>query len=463
MSAGGGVRRGTRRTARFGQEGGRVPGPGLKLGRGLRPVLHAFLLLMLVLAPVPLAAQQGDWGGTLDSASNLRADAERSDPELQQLLRLGLWAEVFGELRGGSTVRATGEVSYRFEYDQDPDEDVLQLLNLDLLRLVASIPTLLGPGSTVEVTFGRFVFEEPTGVIWGHTGDGLRLENRAPGWGLVAAGAYTGLLLNPVSAIRMTETDSADESDTDEFFGPRRAIGLLAAQLPELVGRQSATTFAIVQRDLRDADEDEETLDTWYLGALVDGPIEPVRGLYYELFGVGGFGRYRLEGDGETDISSGLYGLRLQYFREAYRSSRAFLEWLHASGGDRLDPFVAINAPGTGFAFSPDLTNLMLASGGYSFRPFTGSAREPITTFQAGGAVRAFFRSAVDGAVFDAAGLNLESDRRYVGSEMELRLVSRPRSDFGLAFTNAVFIPNSDLFEDSDPRYRGRFEISLGF
>ncbi len=422
------------------------------------PAALAGMLMIVAHAP----AQQLDWGGTFDSATNLRDDPSREDTVFQQSFRLGLWAEVFAELRDERTVRFTAEGSYRLEYDEDDDDHPLHVLNPDLLRLRASFPLVFGPGSTLDFTAGRFRFGEPTGAIWNHPGDGLSVEARLPRVWVQVAGAYTGLLLNPVSDIRMTQTDLEEEDDTDELFGPRRAIGRLQLQLPELIGRQRLTGFGIVQVDLRDPDDGEETLDTQYVGLRLDGPVEPVRGLYYEVFGARGFGTFNEEGNGDTSVSSGLYGARVRYFRERLRYSRLFAEWLHASGGDALDPFVAINAPAAGFAFSPDLANLMLATAGYSLRPFSDSASAAAAGLQAGITARGYFRSTTKDVFFDAPGVDADSDSRYAGAEGELRLASRPTADLGFAFTSAVFFPNDDLFVDSDPWYRGRFELSIG-
>jgi len=416
-----------------------------------------------VLPNEPLTAQEFDWGISSDSSTNLRDDPRRDDAELQQLLRVGLWAELHGKFRDDRTVRFTTEGSYRFEYDQDEDEDTLHILNLEMLRLHAGFPLLFGPGSSLDLSAGRFRFRDPTGRIWNHTADGASFELRFPRWWLQTAGAYTGLLLNEVSDIRMTPTDSEEQSDRDEYFGPQRAIGLVRLRLPELIGRQSFTAFVVLQFDLRDPDDQEETLNTQYYGLRLAGPIEPVRGLYYDAFGAAALGQLVQQGGGESEITAGLYGARLRYFRERLRFSRILLEWLHVSGSEEQE-FVAINAPATGLAFSPELSNLMLATLGYSLRPFTNSASPALAAVQTGLSARTFLRSSVEsGAVDVPADLIDDDDARYLGTELELRLAMRPTSELGLVFTNAMFFPNDDAFLESDRWYRGRFELSLGF
>lgn len=438
----------------------------MKGRRGRPSIVFAFVVLTAGLAAPPglVTAQEFDWGVSSDSSTNLRDDPRRDDAELQQLLRVSLWVELHGEFRDDRTIRFTTEGGYRFEYDQDEDEDTLHILNLDTLRLRAGFPLLLGPGSSLDVTAGRFRFRDPTGRIWNHTADGASFELRFPRWWLQGAGAYTGLLLNEVSDIRMTPTDSDEQSDSDQYFGPQRAIGLVRVRLPELIERQSLTAFALLQFDLRDRDDDEETLNTQYYGLQLDGPVEPVRGLYYDVFGAAALGRLEEEGGGESDITAGLYGARLRYFRERLRFSRILLEWLHASGS-REQEFVAINAPSTGFAFSPTLSNLMIATLGYSLRPFSTAASPALAAVQTGLTARSFMRSSVEtgaAAVMPEA-TDAADDSRYLGTELELRLAVRPTSELGLVFTNAVFFPNDDAFLESDRWYRGRFELSLGF
>ncbi len=413
----------------------------------------------LFITVAPAWAQQFDWGGTLDSATNLRADPDRDEAEFEQGLRSALWAELFAEFREERRLRITGEGSYRFTYDQQGNTDPEHVLNLDMLRLRSRFPLLFGPGTAFELTAGRFGFADPTGYIWNHPGDGLQVDLRFLRWRLRLAGAYTGLLLNSVSDIRMTDTDILEEDDTDETFGPRRAIASAQLEFPELIGRQTASLFSVLQFDLRDAATDESTLNTQYFGANAEGPIEPVRGLYYNLFGVLGVGTLDPAGADEADITSGVYGGALRLFRREWRYSRIAAEWVHASGGDALDVFVPINAPATGFAFSPPLQDLMRPSLSYSLRPFADSPDAVAASFRSQLAARGYFRSTTEeDAAFDA-----QNGARYAGAETELELVLRPTADLGLAFTNAVFFPNDDLFDDGDPWYRGRFELSVAF
>ncbi len=433
----------------------RLPGPAV--------CLVVFVVLALV-GPSQTAAQEVDWGATLDSATNLRSAPHRSDHEWEQLVRFALWAELFVELREERTVRLATEGSYRFEYDQGDDDDPLHILNLDLLRLSAGLPMLFGPGSALELSAGRFRFNDPTRVVWNHAGDGLSVSVGFPRWSARVSAAYTGLLLNAVSDIRMTPTDALEEDDTDQTLGPQRIIGLAGLAFPELVQRQNLTLFGILQFDLRDPDQGEETLDTQYVGAVIDGPVEITRGLYYSVFAIKGFGTWDVEGGEDESISSGAYGARLRLFRERLRYSRASVEWLHASGGGSMDAFTVINDPATGFTFSPGLADLMLASAGYSLRPLSNTTTSVAAGIRTGLTVRSFLRSTTgaDG-VFSAPGLDTESDARYVGSEGELRITLRPTRELGFAFTNGVFFPNGELFTDSDPWYRGRLEVSIGY
>lgn len=428
----------------------------------LRALVAGVAVVLLCSAQAALG-QTLDWGGTFDSATALDNTETQSDPWLEQTVRVALWSEVFQQFRAERELLVTAEAEYRFEYDEDPDEDPLHLLDLQTLRLRLIAPVTRLRNTTVVTNAGRFRFREPTGAILSHTGDGFTADALAPSLRLRVGGAYTGWVLNPVSTVRMTGSDAEEDSEDGQQFGPKRAIGLLEIEATEIYGRQSITFLTLGQLDLRDAELGQDTLNSQYLAILLDGPIEPIRGLYYQAFAVKGFGQYELVGDGTNELSFGAYGARMRYFLERLRFSRLLVEWLHASGGDRFDRFAPITSPTLGFAYRPDFANVMTARAEYSLRPFSTARNSVASSAQVATGGRVYLRSATTERIVSDIAIDQDRTDRYLGSEAVVRFAMRPSPELGLGFKNALFFPNSDLFDGGDPVYRGLIELSLGF
>ena len=78
-----------------------------------------------------------------------------------------------------------------------------------------------------------------------------------------------------------------------------------------------------------------------------------------------------------------------------------------------------------------------------------------------------FFR-ATEGAISEQGKINTSSDKKYLGTEIDLGINFRPFSDFGIGFKGGVYIPptasDSAINEDSnDPEYGGSVNASFSF
>ena len=421
----------------------------------MRRRIAAGLVFLWVLAiAAPVAAFDGrDWGVTVDGAATVRYSDELSDHDLDYRVRTALWAEFFRGIGDGGALVLSAEGSFVHADDRD------YLVDLDRLRLSMSFPGAFGGAGTFAAAFGRFAFRDPTAQILNSPADGVRLGFRFSTWELELWGGYTGLLLNPVSRIRLSAADRAEESDDDQIFGPQRVLAQAELRFPDIAARQLLSLSAVAQWDLREEDDDTDTVDSQYGALLLAGPL--VRNLYHTSFA--GVGLVQAE----EDLIGLFGGTRLRYLREEWLGSRFSLSMLFTSGTQgEISAFVPITQPSIGRVFQPRAGNVSTVSAGYAVRPWIRSSAVSVRAIELSTGGRAFFRSSDQGSVeggglLTAGTLTPAGSERYLGSEVEWGLRARPLPDLGFALTGGVFLPGSVFGDDAGPEYLGRFELSF--
>ena len=275
------------------------------------------------------------------------------------------------------------------------------------------------------------------------------------------------------SNIRMSNIDYTEQATDDEFFGPKRVVGLVEFRF------RNTTLFTLAQKDLRDTDAPgEETLDTQYFG--ITGTARFGRSTYWDNLLVANTGQ-SVFGENETPFVGFVVGTGVRFFKEELRFSRAAFRTLYASPsvpiedlddsiGFDIREFTPMNVPALGLVFSPRLSNLLFAELDYSLRPFAGPARGPLDQLQVGVAGRGYFRARFAGFTTDQDfidKLDPDSDSMYLGTEVELGVATRVLSDLGLGLRTGVFLPGSgDLgafSSERKPEWVVRFDLSTAF
>ena len=412
--------------------------------------LFALALGILILATAPPAAAfESTWGVTVDGSMGLTYAGHQEDNDPTYALTTALWSRSLFPLTSGGSMELAAQGSYTWTDDRP------YLFDLDLLRLSSRHPGLAGDSSVVRTSLGRFPFRDTTGIVLSHLADGAQIRLNYPGVRVRVAGAYTGLLLNPSSDIRMTLADLADGGDDDELLGPARVIALGEIAFPEMIARQTVTAGLSGQYDLRDADDDEATLHTGYLSLGVAGPL--VANLYHDLSGTMMLGRSELDDESE-DLMGFMADARLRYFRSDLYSTRIGLRFTWASGaGDDLDRFVPISRSTAGTILTLPIENLMRGEFSYSMRP--------VAPVQVGYTIGWFFIADKEDLP-DAVGVNPDPDGRWLGTEVTARVATRITSDLGLVITGGVFAPSSGengVFTGArEAEYLLRVEVSTG-
>ncbi len=419
----------------------------------------ALAMLALVAFDTRAYALDGaDWGVTIDSATTMRRSRELDDTDWEQRIRAALWAEAFWQLYHDGTLTVTAEGSYTYSDDRD------YLFDVDRLRMASVMPGALTPDTVLSTTLGRFVFRDPTGTVLSHVADGVRIAQAGSAVEVELSGAYTGLLLNPSSSIRMSAADIAEDDDDDEHFGPRRILGQLELRLPDLPGRQRVAAALLAQRDLRDADDTEDTVNSQYYTLFGAGPL--FANAYHSTFVT--LATLQTErGDDDESLTALSAGTRLRYLREDWLASRFGIAVLYGSGpGDKLDRFLPITQPPTGTVFQPRIANLLTFGASYALRPWIEHSALTAQNVEFGAGARVFLRAQDDsgietGGLLAGALVDPDSSKRYLGTELELALRARLLPDLGASLTGGMFLPGDSLGDDAEPEYLARFELSL--
>ena len=419
---------------------------------------------------------RGDWGVTVDALRSIRAAGHQGQDARTSAISGALWARRVSPVGELSTIDSAIQGSYNWSSGQT-------YLNLDLLRFRGFYPELLGSSSVVEATAGRFRFQDPSNLILSSTADGLSLQIAYPSVRLLLGASYTGFMLNPASNVRMTGADLLEQDDDDEDFGPRRAVGLAEISFPELFARQTIVLSALGQFDLRDADDDEATVNSGYAVAGIRGPL--FGSLYHDIYGAGTMGSVEIDDGEDYDYIGYLGSARLRLFVPNFFASRFSLRGVYASSGEidegdntYDDRFRPVTRTRFGTAIALPLENLLMGELQYSVRPFAGSDSERARRFQLVLTGRTFFTTADEPVVLDPT-TEVEANEfgdypgydddpgNYIGSEAVLQLNARPLSDLGLGFTAGMFFPgtgSSGAFTNArEPQFLGRVELSTRF
>ena len=418
-----------------------------------------------------------DWGGNISNYSYVTSE----DDSYDQVNKLSLWgAHSFDDF-----TYLTGQGSAGYAKD---DYDIL--VDLDYLYFDKSIPEIFGESSALSFRIGRFFQSEFTRKVFAHRADGFVLNLGIPLGNFHLSSGYTGLLLKPVTDLNTTNADLADDDDDDIYLAPKKLVSVIGFDFIDILPGQKLSLSGVSVFDLRTEDliEDGDTsagsntggkLNTFYIGTGLGGGL--TSSLFYDTFGYVQLGKtLSLEGTEYKDesILAFLGGASLSWFNKQLLYSKATASFIYASGDedassvyegnteDSSTIFVPVSGSSTGFIFDPSLSNIMVAGLEYSIKPFANSkgAAANIQTALSG---NMFFR-ATEGAVSEQGRINTSSDKKYLGTEIDLGINFRPFSDFGLGVRGGIYIPptasDSAINDDSnDPEFGGSVNASISF
>jgi hypothetical protein len=434
-------------------------------------MLKILLAGLLVVLPVFGAlALDFDMGGTLYNSTGYEKTSQTEDSGIDEVAALSLWFDLAGEGSGGKTWSLGAQV--RGEYDDDLDNP--WLVDLDYLRFNTRLPGAIGTDSILDMSFGRFYFSDPSGMVMTHSADGASVKLLWPKLRVNLSSGYTGLIINPKSDIRMTTDDWSDKNinDMDYYFGPKRVFALADFQFPDVGKISQLSLFAAAQFDLR-GESDKSVLHTQYLG--VNSNRRYGKHLYETFMLVLEVGE--LSGPDEDDrfMAGFLVGWDWRYLREDWLKSSISLRLLAAPPDFATDlipgigvgvmGYVPMNQPDLGVTVSPQLAGLGMIELGYSFMPLADGGSGSASRLQPYVNGRGYFRTWTVSVGWIET--DPDSDSVYLGTELEGGVKWRMFSDVGLGLTGAVFLPAEAPLgaaaPGTDPLWFVRIDLSISF
>ncbi len=313
-------------------------------------------------------------------------------------------------------------------------------------------------------------------VRWGN---GLTLSEEMDG-GVFTIG-YDKTRIDVLVAQMRTSVADFDSSrpdfdhDTDRnFFGGilRHNVGC----------KHTLYVYGLVQRDQTDDAPRTDTpggftdfdYDSWYIGIGSGGALSDRVRYGIEFVYESGDG---LSTDFPTvqtreDIEAWALDLVIEYLPTKPHRPRYTFELLLASGdSDRMNASDTVggNRPGTddnafnafgliytGYAFSPNASNLMMFRFGVSAFPFPNSER--LRRLQIGGNVLIFNKMNKVGSIDEPS-----SNHRYLGTELDIYANWQITSDLSLAVRYGVLFPGEGLASDADERHFLYSGVTLAF
>jgi hypothetical protein len=431
-----------------------------------RVYIVSISLVLALFFLAPLAAF--DWGGAV---TNISGYASGNDGEFSQSDKVSLWFSEESELSAGSLSFAA-QGSYLFTDDRP------YLFDLDVLKGSATFAGLLGSASLVDISLGRFTFADPTGYILYHTADGASLKVHFSRLKIEIDGAYTGLLFNPSSDIRISDLDFSEQSDEENnYFGPQRLLsqGKISFSGSGLI--QNWQLFGLAQFDLREDDAVGEVVNSQYWGSLLSFRLG--QNLYHDAFLT--LGTAQFTGASDSTALSLLTGFSWRFLKEEWLGSRLSVSGLIATPdiptaaldaiglGFNIGKFRPLNSPSLGMVVDPTLDALLYAGADYSLRPFMNGASGVLSRIQPSIGARAYFRPVVtlDSQTYKWAGewadQDAASDSWFLGTEYNAGVAWRIFSDFSTGLTAGVFMPGEAWSKAAEPEYMVRFELSASF
>ena len=319
------------------------------------------------------------------------------------------------------------------------------------------------PRANVVVQVGRQL------VNWGN---GLTLSEEIDGADVVVSAGPASLEL----LAGCTRNSVADFDSTRPGFLGDTQRAFFGAMLSAQLGTHRPYAYGLIQRDNNDQDTlvsagvtTRYAYDSFYIGIGSAGGLTDRLSYGVELVYEGGdalsnsfeFPFEQVE-QSEEDVHAFAADLRLDYAVPDANRSRFSAELIYATGdADRLSTsgtfggnepgtddtaFNAFGLVNTGLAFSPDVSNVVVARVGASTFPLPSAG------------VFSKLQIGVDGFAFgkanpDAPLDELTGDSRYLGAEADLFLNWQLASDVAFTLRYGCFFPGRAIASDHDERH----------
>ena len=392
--------------------------------------------LLLVLAVVPLSSMTPGYGASEDLS--LFMSSKENNNYLLNNLKLWFQLDVSSEF----SLYVRGKHQYARllnAADGTSSADSRQsVLDLDL-------GYFSWRNEDVALFAGRSLMTLGSGLLFDGAADGLDLRLSAGPLDLRVFGAYTGFIVGDSNPYNFSRQDISD--------GAKRLFGGLSCAV-EFGAGWSLTANGLIQRD--QGDVEASRYDTAHLSLALEGALSPAVTLSLEGALQGGEGP-ESTGTSMREISAWALTFRMQ-FALLDQSETAFAidaamatgsdnRYEHTPGGldgeGRDTQFYSFGTYSTGFAFEPDLSNLIYAALSFTTMPFSqgsmfGRSRFTLKT-------SLYFKTDKAGPTSELATTDTRNNpaSAFLGFAADATWAWRVVSDVSLVFAAGVFKPGT--------------------
>ncbi|MCL2154848.1 MAG: alginate export family protein [Leptospirales bacterium] len=284
-----------------------------------------------------------------------------------------LWSNSFFYIRGKNSY--LGIITNKGIYETYESDN---LLDLDLAYL-----SMAYLNNSINISLGRNYYMIGTGLVLNGRGDGAEVAWHSSIFSINLLGLYTGLLLKEDNPYRLNDKDISD--------GAKRMFA--GGTLSTFFYNQKIYLFGLVQIDNAEQEKSKETkYNSEYYGIGLDGVLFTNMSYYAEFVYERGTS-YISNQSGidfeKSNISAFAINSGIYYYIPVALSPMLIFQYSFGSGdkyrsnyagSNRIDPdtngddkgFIAFGTFAGGYALKPNLGNIHIIRGGFSFSPFSG-------------------------------------------------------------------------------------------
>ena len=424
-----------------------------------------------------------DFGGTIDNTTGYFTNGV---PPFDQTNKLSIW---FNDYIGKNLFFDT-QISGNYQNQTTYGGGYVGLYaDLDRLSLEGQFTNPKRDLRVFGFDVGRFPLVDPTSVIYNQSIDGFNLTFGFQPFSISATAGYTGLTIKPSSTIIMSAADLNGLTNTSQYFGSPRVVGLLTFTAPSLLYQQDLTLSVLAQEDMRpffpnnglaspgDTVYSPNTggaIDSQYFTLRVSGPI--VSTFFWNgsfTFESGSMLSY-ITAASQYEYKPILAYLAhggLRYFIPAAMNLAMGLEADYASGDPDFVSLYGGNSAGNATAFipitqgtlaavfSPQLTNLITGTLSFSIKPLSRLHNSYLSNLQLELKGIPFWQAAGN-IVSNPGNVNTPI---YLGTEIDGTINYRPVSDLGVSVSGGAFAPKGYFSSGAPLQYGVKMDASFSF
>ncbi len=391
-------------------------------------------------------------------------DQRDPDSSLTSVLTTAkLWAKMYLFENSFLYVRVKDSFMYNPNMDGYSLDKTDNVFDLDIAMF-----SVASSDQTIRLRLGRKFFSVGTGLLLNGRGDGLEFEFFSKYINVNIFGMYTGLMMKDNNPYGLSVKDISDGAE--RIF----AGGVLSADL----GNSEIYLMGMSQTDLGDEASGEKTrYRSQYYGIGSKGMFSDLMAYYAEF--VFETGKSYMSGtDDQKNIVAfaGLAGVN--YFIDSYMKPVLIFQYAWGSGDKDRDGvskatgntsgsdggFVNFGTFTGGLGLRPDLTNIHVIRGGFSFIPFEDVRAASLNRLMFIAKYSFYMKDKTDAPIY-AGGSSAQAalSERIVGHGVDASVKWKLFYDLSFFVNYGLFVPGNAYSDDAENRHFTMAGLSLSF